>query len=157
MALQDSRQWPAQEPPADFADRAVEAMLRAPSVSAHRRIDRRWAFGLAFAATLAAAGAWAAVELTRRPAAPPAPAEPPAPAACANTPQGSAAMIAGPAAIASSAAVPAPNPPVVRPKPSASAASSAAPAPSASAPEIKKVRTPRCECAPMAGFCTCVD
>lgn len=157
MALQDWTQWPAQEPSADFADRAVDAMLRAPSAPVRRRLDRRWAFGLAFAATLAAAGAWAAVELTRRPAAPPAPAEPPAPAACANTPQASAAQIAGPAMSASSEPVPAPVPSIVRPRPSASAASSAAPVPSASAPEIKKVRTPRCECAPMAGFCTCVD
>jgi len=157
MALQDSRQWPAQEPPADFADRAVEAMLRAPSAPVRRRVDRRWVFGLAFAATLAAAGAWAAVELTRKPASPPAPPEPPAPAACANTPQASAAQLAGPALTASAAPVPAPAPSIVRPKPSASAASSAAPAPSASAPEIKKIRTPRCECAPMAGFCTCVD
>lgn len=155
MALQDWRQWSAQDPPADFADRAVEAMLRQPSAPAARRIDRRLVIGLAFAATLAAAGAWAAVELTRRPAAPPAPVEPPAPAACSTTPHASAAMIAGPALSASAPPPPVATPSVVRPRPPA--ASSVAPAPSASAPEIKKVRTPRCECAPMAGFCTCVD
>jgi hypothetical protein len=157
MTTQDLNQWPAQEPPEGFPDRAVAAMLTSRGARPRRRMERRWVAGLALAAVLAAAGAWGMVELKRS-------REPKAPAiATAMMPASATAPAASPPLVPVAAAVPSASQPTpvlatppsapVRPKPSASAA----PAPSASAPGEKKIIVPRCECPPNEGFCTCVQ
>ena len=158
MAMRNWDSWPAQEPPAEFADRAVTAMLRAQRAGIRGRLNRRWVVGLSLAAVLAAAGAWGMVRAVR-PSAPRLPSavpEAPSASAEASTPAPPRVVLA-PAA--DSAPKPAPSataaPAPVRPKPSASA-SAMPPAPSASAP-VKKIIVPRCECAPKDGICTCVQ
>ena len=72
MTTQDLNQWPAQEPPDAFADRAVSAMVASRVAAPRRRMERRWGAGLALAAVRAAAGAWGMVQMNqaRRPKVP---------------------------------------------------------------------------------------
>jgi hypothetical protein len=159
MTTRELNQWPAQAPPADFADRAVAAMLKAERRSPARRVDRRWVAGLALAAVLAAAGAWGMVEI-RKARAPQTPAVVPTPAATSVEPAAPKRTSVQTAVAAPSASQPTPAVTVtpsapVRPKPSASAPV-AVPSASVVVPD-KKIVAPRCECPPAEGFCTCIE
>jgi len=157
MATQDWNQWPAQEPPADFADKALAAMMKPERRAGSRRLDRRWVAGLALAAVLAAAGAWGMVEVkkareARLPAAPADTTSPTESVGSKPPPSRFVATLPSASETAPTATVPPSAPP--RPRPSASAPA-AVPSATATAPD-KKILTPRCECPPNEGFCTCV-
>lgn len=67
----DLNRWPAQEPPEDFADRTVAAMLSAER--APRRLGPRWFIPLAAAAVLVGSASWAMISLQQPSTAAPAP------------------------------------------------------------------------------------
>jgi hypothetical protein len=159
MTTRDVNSWPAQEPPADFADKALAAMMKSEQRAPSRRLDRRWVAALALAAVLATVGAFAMVE-ARKAREPKLPAASPTPVAASIEPRAPSPTPLQIAVAAPSASEPAPTaavPPSAPPraKPSASAPA-AVPSATASAPD-KKIRSPRCECPPSEGFCTCVE
>ena len=59
--------WPAQSPPADFAERTVAALLREPAARRRSIGVRHWTAVLGIAAVLiaGAAGAWTIVDVAR--------------------------------------------------------------------------------------------
>ncbi len=155
MSLQPWTQWPAEQPPPDFADRMAERLLQAPGPMVRpSRSPRRWLAAIALAAVLVGTTAWAMVHYARTHApAPPAPvAEQPAAA-----PEPSAPSKALPGAVAPTPPPEEPAPvsalPTPRPKVSAAASTPVAP-PSAS---VRHIVVPRCECGPASVICTCVE
>ena len=158
MSHQPRMQWPADEPPPDFADRMVSRLLVVDLPV--RRPDRsrmRWVVVLAAAAVLAASSAWAMIEHARRATLAPVvpPAEPPAaeaPVQATPQPQEAPALAAtDPAPSSEKAPGPALIPPRSHPAPSASA-----PAPQASS-SAKHIVVPRCECGRGSTMCSCLE
>jgi hypothetical protein len=147
----DFNRWPAQEPPDDFADRAVAAMLSADR--APRRLGPRWFIPLAAAAILVGSASWAMIGLDR------APAEELAPSADVPPPAKTFVPDPAPPVRADVSAVPEPAdepPPSARPAPVAKA-----PEPESepeSAPDAGSfVVVPRCICEHGTVICHCVD
>lgn len=152
MTSRELHDWPAQQPPADFAERAVLAILTADAPPAPRRSPRRWPALLAVAAVFAGAGAWAAMGGWRPDAPVPAvePAPPPVPPPPASAPVEPRREPAPPlepedAGVASVR---------VRPRPSATASAQAAAEP----PDAGRwIMVPSCTCSPFEGICSCVE
>lgn len=159
--------WPAQEPPHDFALRTTAALLRSPptevpstSSGAVRR-PKRWSIAL-LAATSLTATAWGALHFGGGPAEP-APPTPPVPV-LPSTPQPevSDARLAPPRpaedqlqeAVEEPPRAPASKP--SRPAPRQTPAADP-PAPASTSDERRPLLVPRCECAPRGVVCSCIE
>lgn len=151
----DWNRWPAQEPPSDFADRAVAAMLRAERPA--RRAGGRWLVPLAVAAILVGSASWAMIGVQRSAASRPVPSAkamvsdlipelpPPRPPHAAPAEDPPAEPAATPSAPASPAplAQPAPPEPAREPDPPSTVGSA--------------VVVPRCICEHGTLICSCVE
>jgi hypothetical protein len=152
MTSRDFHDWPAQEPPADFAERAVSAILAGDALPVAHRSKRRWPALLAVAVVFAGAGAWAAMG-GWRPGSPAPVVEPPPPPA-----------VPPPAETVEPVRAPAlPREPTdggvatvrVRPRPSATA--SGQPPPPEPPDAGRWIMVPSCTCSPFEGICSCVE
>ncbi|MCC6524537.1 MAG: hypothetical protein IT373_17915 [Polyangiaceae bacterium] len=152
-----ANRYGAEEPPPEFADRVVAAILaeRRAAPRAATLGVKRLSF-LALAAVLVGASAWAAYRAADGPVVAPAlpPAETtsaPSPAVATPSEDARPPVVAPPAA-----APPEPEPPPRRPpRQSVPAASSATAQPSASAP--RQVHMPSCVCTAGIELCACVE
>ncbi|HZO17203.1 MAG TPA: hypothetical protein VFB62_28190 [Polyangiaceae bacterium] len=65
MSTHDFNRWRAQQPPDDFADRVVKAMISEAPQPLRRRSRRGWLGGIGLAAVLLGASAWGMLEAER--------------------------------------------------------------------------------------------
>lgn len=145
----DWNRWPAQEPPADFADRTVAAMLRVNRPA--RRMGSRWFIPLAAAALLVGSASWAMIAMQPAPVVEPTPVVDPVPEVAPAPPPPPAPV-----------AVPAPPEPEVEPPPAPAPRPrplAVAPAPPVEAePDAGAiVVVPRCICEHGTLICSCVE
>jgi hypothetical protein len=144
MNLKAPHTWPAQSPRADFADRAVAAIVRDGALRRAAARPRRLLGAMAIAAVLVAGGAWARVSLPRAPRA-----QATLPSA---GPTASSATKTPAAEHASAAPEPARNPP--RPQaPPPTPSLKRSPVPAAAPDAGRRVRVPMCNCA--QAICDC--
>lgn len=165
-------QWPAEEPPMDFARRVTASWLRERSggdgafdggwqVASEKRRRKRWSV-IALAALSISATAWGTLQLGRD-----APRqldesgvgrEPPVEARRSATPD----LPAEPAPTVLPPTVPETAPPPAKPHPRPRRAVAPPPDPASPAPSSKvapraPLRVPRCECGPGGVVCSCVE
>ena len=142
--------WTAQEPPRDFAERTVEAMLANGQEQRPRTLGRHWLGGVLLAAALVGTTAWATLGRQSSNEAPPAPVQ--------RSHLRAPASPTAPPPRQEPAPKNEPEPP---PPPSIPPALSAPPRASASAEPLATpppfVRVPRCECQPGAMMCACLE
>jgi hypothetical protein len=141
--------WTAQEPPRDFAERTVEAMLADAQEPRRRTLGKHWFGGLLLAAALVGTTAWATLGRQSQAEGPPAAVQRTnlrAPAAPTAPPPRQAA----PAAEPEPAPPPPSSPPVVS-APPRTAVSAEPPTPPPFVP------VPRCECQPGVMMCACLE
>ena len=151
-------QWTAQEPPSNFADQTVAAILRAEERAPRGRKKRRWLVPCALAALLIGSGAWAMVadHVVGDAEAPPPEEQAVIDAPLAPSPAQPSRIVAGqPLLDPPEEETPPPPVPVAIPRPVVPAP--AAP-PEEPAPDAGTVTMfPRCECRHGAYMCSCVE
>jgi len=147
----DWNRWPAQEPPDDFADRTVAAMLRTDR--APRRMGGRWFIPLAAAAIFVGSASWAMIARQQAAEAVPVPTVvPTAHQVVPDLPPPPPDRVAIPAPPEPEPVVKQPTPP--RPRPAATAP----PPPPESEPDAGAVVVvPRCICEHGTLICSCVE
>lgn len=161
--------WPAQEPPADFAARTTAVLLRsapaevaASSGGVRRR--KRWSIAL-LAATSLTATAWGALHFGSGPSEAPAP-TPPVQALPSPPPGVSDARLAPPRpaeeqvqeAVEEPSRAPARKPSRPAPgQPSRQTPAAEPPPPASTSDEMRPLLVPRCECAPHGVICSCIE
>jgi|HubBroStandDraft_6_1064221.scaffolds.fasta_scaffold1226047_2 hypothetical protein len=140
--------WTAQEPPPDFADRTVAALLR-ERARARPHTSKRWMAGVLIAAVLVAGAAFGLTGVVGRPR--PDPATPPAPVRVEVSHDGCASCRAAPP-VDRVEAPPAPSKDPVRRIPRREAT---LPPSSVDAGTSTGVKLPRCDCSFDQVICTC--
>ena len=146
----DWNRWPAQEPPDDFADRAVAAMLRTDR--APRRMGGRWFIPLAAAAILVGSASWARITSQQVPEGAPVPSAEPAPEIFAPE------LPLPPTVRGAAPTAPEPEPEVKLPPPRPRPSAPAVEAPPESEPDAgTMVVVPRCICEHGTLICSCVE